>query len=199
MTPDFGKYSDGLLPAVVQDVGTMQVLMLGYMNEASWLQTQGTGLVTFYSRSRKEFWVKGTTSGNTLHLQEWHLDCDRDCLLLLVVPAGPVCHTGSASCFGTRTQKGGFLSQLEETIAARRSENASGSYTAGLFTAGLPRIAQKVGEEAVELVIESMGEQDDRFISEAADLVFHLLVLLQAKGFSLGDVTRELAGRVRKQ
>lgn len=199
MKPDFARYSDGLLPAVVQNVNTMQVLMLGYMNERSWDQTQETGLITFYSRSRQELWVKGATSGNTLRLREWYLDCDNDCLLLLADPAGPVCHTGSVSCFGTSGVKSNFLDQLEHTIAARRNEPVDGSYTASLFASGPARMAQKVGEEAVELVIEAMQENKDRFVGEAADLVFHLLVLLQAKDLGLNDVVQELAKRNRNR
>lgn len=199
MKPEFARYSDGLLPAVVQDAQTLQVLMLGYMNEVSWQQTLETRFVTFYSRSRQELWVKGATSGNTLLLQEWHLDCDNDSLLLLVDPAGPVCHTGSTSCFSTSAVQRHFLDQLEQTIAARRNAPAEDSYTASLFASGPARMAQKVGEEAVELVIEALQERGDRFIGEAADLVFHLLVLLQAKGFRLKDVVQELAGRSRNR
>lgn len=198
MKPDFSKYPDDLMPAIVQDETTMQVLMLGYMNEKALQQTRDTKLVTFYSRSRQEIWVKGKSSGNYLYLKGILIDCDNDCLLVKATPAGPVCHTGMFTCFGSQiTSAPVFLRSLEETIVNRKDEPSIGSYTSRLFAEGVPRIAQKVGEEAVELVIEAMQQNDDKFIGEAADLVYHLIVLLQSKGRSLNDVADELEKRAK--
>jgi phosphoribosyl-ATP pyrophosphohydrolase/phosphoribosyl-AMP cyclohydrolase len=199
INPDFAKYPDGLVPVVVQDSSTQQVLMLAYMNERAFELTQETKLATFYSRSRQEIWVKGATSGNYLHVVETYLDCDSDSLLILAKPDGPTCHTGSISCFqGSEPSPLGFLNNLEQTIANRKISPTEGSYTSQLFEKGLPRIAQKVGEEAVETVIEAMQTgNEEAFIGEAADLLFHYLVLLQAKGFRLEDVVNKLAKRAK--
>lgn len=195
-TPLFEKYTDGLVPAIVQHATTGQVLMLGYMNEAAWQQTQQTKLVTFYSRSRQAIWVKGETSGNYLHLSSMATDCDQDALLVQALPAGPVCHTGDDNCFGTTGQTGYyFLSVLEQLIAERKQQMPGGSYTTSLFNRGIGKIAQKVGEEAVELVIEALGNDENLFTNEAADLVFHLLILLQAKGSSLSAIAARLSER----
>ncbi|MEP7213061.1 MAG: bifunctional phosphoribosyl-AMP cyclohydrolase/phosphoribosyl-ATP diphosphatase HisIE [Acidobacteriota bacterium] len=201
MTPDvdFDKYKDGLVPAVVQDSRTSKVLMLGFMDREALARTVATGRVTFYSRSRQRLWTKGETSGNFLQLVRLNVDCDRDTLLVQAEPAGPVCHTGSTSCFGTAIAGSGadVLYDLERVIASRQTEPDENSYTSGLFAAGINRIAQKVGEEAVELVIEAKDENIDKFKSEAADLTFHLLVLLRAKGVGLDDVFEILAERRR--
>lgn len=190
---NFAK-GDGLIPAIVQDARTDRVLMLGYVNREALQQTVATGRMTFYSRSRRELWTKGETSGNQLLVQEILPDCDRDTLLIKAVPTGPVCHTGSDTCFGENSAKG-FLYLLEETIEGRKRELREGSYTASLFAAGVDAIAQKVGEEAVELVIAAKGECDDRFLNEAADLMYHVQVLLANRGYRLADVERVLEGR----
>jgi len=190
----------GLAPAVVQDAVSGQVLMLAYMNAESLLKTQETGLVTFYSRSRQELWVKGETSGNFLKFVTVAVDCDGDALLVKANPIGPVCHTGSHTCWDeekpTITNLD-FLKQLEGVIHQRRSQSPETSYVAKLFSKGLNKIAQKVGEEAVEVVIESKDNNDDLFINEAADLVFHLMILLEAKNKGLEDVVDILKGRVK--
>lgn len=196
MKPDFSKYTDGLVPAIVQDAGTNRVLMLGFMNEEALAQTRSTNKVTFYSRSKQRLWTKGESSGNYLELKEIMIDCDQDTLLVKTVPAGPVCHTGADTCFG-ETNSGFSLQRLEQRIAERKANPVASSYTASLFAAGLNKIAQKVGEEAVELVIESKDNDDSRFLNEAADLMFHYLILLQQKNFRLADVETILAGRVK--
>lgn len=196
MKPDFSKYTDGLVPAIVQDSGTNRVLMLGFMNEEALAQTRNTNQVTFYSRSKQRLWTKGESSGNYLELKEIMIDCDQDTLLVKAVPAGPVCHTGADTCFG-ETNSGFSLQRLEQRIAERKANPDATSYTASLFAAGLNKIAQKVGEEAVELVIESKDNDDSRFLNEAADLMFHYLILLQQKNFRLADVEAILAGRVK--
>jgi len=195
MKIDFEK-GGGLVPAIVQDAKTEQVLMLGYMNEDSVAKTQKTGLVTFYSRSRQELWTKGETSGNTLKLQSITVDCDHDTLLVRAIPTGPTCHEGTVSCFGDTGPEGlGFLSYLEDLIEDRKSADADNSYTAQLLQGPLRRAAQKVGEEGVETALAAVAETDDKLTSEAADLVYHLLVLLAAKDVKFESVIAELKGR----
>jgi len=195
MKIDFEK-GDGLVPAIVQDAKTEQVLMLGYMNEASLAKTQETGLVTFYSRSRNELWTKGETSGNTLKLQSVTVDCDKDTLLVRAVPTGPTCHEGTVSCFGDKGPEGlGFLSYLEDLIEARKGADTDSSYTASLLQGPLRRAAQKVGEEGVETALAAVAETDDKLTSEATDLIYHLLVLLAAKDVKFESVIAELKGR----
>jgi phosphoribosyl-AMP cyclohydrolase / phosphoribosyl-ATP pyrophosphohydrolase len=194
MTVDFSKYSDGLVPAIIQDDITGKVLMLGFMNEAALEQTQQTGRVTFYSRSKQRLWTKGEESGNFLELKSIKEDCDRDTLLVKAHPLGPVCHTGSDTCFDEKNQQG-FLQVLGDTIRQRYQDRSGKSYTSGLFDKGINSVAQKVGEEAIELVIEAKDNDKERFLNEAADLLFHYLVLLQAKEFSLEDVVEVLKER----
>lgn len=192
------KYNnDGLIPAIIQDVTTKTVLMLGYMNAESLKKTEDTKLVTFYSRSKQRLWTKGEESGNVLNLVNIKNDCDNDTLLITVNPNGPTCHKGTDSCWAeTNTKDYGFISKLENTIEDRRT-NATGdkSYVASLFQKGINKIAQKVGEEAVEVVIEAKDNNDDLFLNESADLLFHYLMLLQAKGYKLDDVVRVLRTR----
>ncbi|MFZ4428651.1 MAG: bifunctional phosphoribosyl-AMP cyclohydrolase/phosphoribosyl-ATP diphosphatase HisIE, partial [Saprospiraceae bacterium] len=164
--PDFLKMPDGLIPAIVQDADTRQVLMLGYMNEAAWALTQKTGFVTFFSRSRQRLWTKGESSGNHLKVQEILLDCDQDTILIKASPLGPVCHTGSDTCWGEQNQANSFLAELEQIILQRKKEGSEKSYTSSLFAAGIPKMAQKVGEEAVETVIEALGHDRDLFLNE---------------------------------
>lgn len=190
-TPDFSK---GLLPAIIQDYYTRNILMLGYMNEEAWQQTQQTGKVTFYSRSRQQLWMKGETSGNILEAKSAETDCDNDTILIQAVPAGPVCHTGSATCFEDQNHSAD-LTFLERVIRDRQENPDDNSYTSRLFRTGMNKIAQKVGEEAVELVIESKDNDEHLFLNEAADLMYHYLVLLRAKGYSLEDVIKVLRGR----
>ena len=195
MKIDFEK-GGGLVPAIVQDARTEQVLMLGYMNAESLAKTQETGLVTFYSRSRKTLWTKGETSGNTLALESIEVDCDNDTLLVRAVPNGPTCHEGTTSCFGAKGPQGlGFLSYLEEIIEGRKTADEDSSYTASLLQGPLRRAAQKVGEEGVETALAAVCEADDKLVSESADLVYHLLVLLAAKDVKFADVITELKGR----
>ena len=195
MKIDFAK-GGGLVPAIVQDAKTEQVLMLGYMNEASLAKTQETGLVTFYSRSRKELWTKGETSGNTLKLQSVTVDCDHDTLLVRATPTGPTCHEGTVSCFGNKGPEGlGFLAYLEDLIESRKTAEADSSYTASLLQGPLRRAAQKVGEEGVETALAAVAETEDKLTSEAADLVYHLLVLLAAKDVKFETVIAELKSR----
>jgi phosphoribosyl-ATP pyrophosphohydrolase/phosphoribosyl-AMP cyclohydrolase len=195
MKVDFAKYPDGLVPAVVQDYETQKLLMLAYMNEESLKKTEETGLATFYSRSRKRIWTKGETSGNHLRLKQILLDCDRDAILLKVNPVGPVCHTGADTCWSEKNHKEDFLYYLEHLIELRKNGVDENSYVKKLFSQGLNKIAQKLGEEAVELVIESKDNNEKLFLNEAADLLFHYLVLLQAKGCSLSDVVKVLEQR----
>ena len=195
MNIDFKK-GEGLVPAVIQDSCTMQVLMVGYMNEEAYSKTVSEGRVTFFSRSRQRLWTKGETSGNFLTVKEILPDCDSDALLIRVEPAGPVCHTGTNSCFGDRETKG-FLYRLEKIIGERISENAADSYTNKLFHKGINKIAQKVGEEAVELVIEAKDDNIDLFRNEAADLLYHLLVLLRARSTTLSEIEEVLSQRHR--
>jgi phosphoribosyl-ATP pyrophosphohydrolase/phosphoribosyl-AMP cyclohydrolase len=185
---DYSKHPDGLVPAIVQDDATLRVLMLGYMNEESLARTMETGFVTFFSRSKGRLWTKGEESGHRLKLRSVALDCDRDTILVKASPTGPVCHTGADTCWDEKNRDADFLQYLEEVIALRRSSGAKDSYVASLFAEGERRIAQKVGEEAVELVIESIGGDRDRMLGEAADLLFHYLVLLNSKGVKLHEV-----------
>ncbi len=194
---DFTKLN-GLIPAIIQDADTLRVLMLGFMNEEAFEKTRAEGQVTFYSRTRDRLWTKGEESGNFLNVKEILEDCDRDTLLIKVTPVGPVCHTGSDTCFDeTNRSEAGFLNILQALIQQRKEEMPENSYTTRLFQEGINRIAQKVGEEAVELVIESKDSDDHLFLNEAADLVYHLMVLLAAKGYGIGDVERVLEQRHR--
>jgi len=198
MALDFQK-GGGLLPAIIQDDVTGKVLMLGYMNEESLAKTKETGKVTFFSRSKNRLWTKGETSNNFLIVKSIHEDCDGDTLLIKADPQGPTCHTGSDTCFD-EVNKGGisFLDHLTATIQDRKNNPSDESYTASLFKKGVNKVAQKVGEEAVEVVIEAKDDNDDLFLNESADLLFHLMVLLTHKGFSLEDVVKVLEERHRK-
>lgn len=200
MTIDFNKNNDGLVPAVIQDATTKNVLMLGYMNEEAFNKTKDTKLVTFFSRTKNRLWTKGEESGNVLNLVDIKLDCDNDTLLIQVNPKGPTCHKGSDTCWNeSNSEHFGFISKLENTIESRvAAGNTEKSYVASLFASGINKVAQKVGEEAVEVVIEAMDNNDDLFLSESADLLFHYLMLLQAKGFKLNDVVDVLKGREKK-
>lgn len=192
----FDKYPDGLVPAIIQDVSTKNVLMLGYMNKEALQKTQETKMVTFYSRSKKRLWTKGEESGNFLNLVAIKSDCDQDTLLISVNPEGPTCHKGSDTCWNEKNDSNfGFLSQLEKVIEQRRTGGESSSYVASLFEKGINTMAQKVGEEAVETIIEAKDDNNELFINESADLLFHYLILLQAKGFSLKDIEVELKKR----
>lgn len=193
MNINFNK-ENGLVPAVIQDNTTLQVLMVGYMNEEALQKTVSEGRVTFFSRSRQRLWTKGETSGNFLTVTEILPDCDNDALLIRVTPAGPVCHLGTYSCFGAMETRG-FLYKLEKIISERIDEDASDSYTNKLYRKGINKIAQKVGEEAVELVIEAKDDNIDLFRNEAADLLYHLLVLLKAKSANLAEIEEVLSGR----
>lgn len=195
MKLDFEKMG-GLIPAIVQDNNTNKVLMLGFMNEEAYEATKNTGKVTFFSRTKNRLWMKGETSGNTLQVVSTMIDCDNDTLLIKANPAGPVCHTGTDTCFGEKnTEDILFLKTLQNFIEQRRQEMPEGSYTTSLFTKGVNRMAQKVGEEAVETVIEATNGTEDGFIYEASDLVYHLIVLLTSKGLRLEDLARELKKR----
>ena len=196
MNLDFEKQG-GLIPAIIQDNTTLKVLMLGYMNEESLKKTQETGKVTFYSRTRKCLWTKGETSGNFLNVVSIKEDCDNDTLLIKVNPVGPVCHTGSDTCFNETNQMDGlaFIKYLQDFIDKRHAEMPEGSYTTSLFKKGVNRMAQKVGEEAVETVIEATNGTEDGFIYEASDLIYHLIVLLTSKGMRIETVGEELKKR----
>lgn len=195
MKIDFEK-GGGLVPAIVQDADTLQVLMLGYMSAESVEKTKETGLVTFYSRSRQQLWTKGETSGNVLNLVNMTVDCDFDTVLVKARPAGPTCHTGTTSCFGEDGPEGlGFLAYLESLIIGRKNGSPHESYTAKLLQGPIHRMAQKVGEEGVETALASVAESDDKLISEAADLLYHLTVLLAAKEVPFSDVIKELQSR----
>lgn len=196
MEIDFAK-GGGLVPAIIQDADTMKVLMLGYMNKEAYDKTVETGLVTFYSRSRQCLWTKGETSGNFLHVEDIKTDCDHDTLLVMAQPDGPVCHTGTDTCWGETNDSNPllFLSELSDFIETRHKEMPEGSYTTSLFKDGLNRMAQKVGEEALELVIEATNGTDDRLIYEGSDMLYHLIVLLTSKGLRLEDMARELMVR----
>ena len=195
---DFEKYADGLVPAIIQDDVTGKVLMLGFMNEAALNKTQELQKVTFFSRSKNRLWTKGEESGNFLQLKEIKLDCDNDTLLIKVNPVGPVCHTGADTCWGETNSNNNFLLMLENIITERKNNFTDKSYTSSLFAKGINKIAQKVGEEAVEVVIEAVDNNDDLFKEEAADLLFHYLILLQAKGFKLNAVVDILRDRHSK-
>lgn len=197
MIVNFNKYENKLVPVIIQDVSTKTVLMLGYMNDEALKITQETKRVTFFSRSKNSLWVKGETSGNFLELVTIKADCDQDALLAYVKPTGPTCHTGSDTCWNeTNDSSFGFLSELESIIKTRKhNSQIHDSYVATLFNEGLNKIAQKVGEEAVEVIIESKDDNNDLFLNESADLLFHYLILLQAKGFSLKDVEAILKQR----
>lgn len=196
MTINFDKSPDGLLPAVIQDVETGKVLMLGYMNAEAYEKTLAENMVTFFSRSKQRLWTKGETSSNFLHVAEILSDCDGDTLLIKVIPAGPTCHTGADTCFDEVNQgKGQFLNYLQSIIHDRKVNPSDSSYTASLFKKGVNKIAQKVGEEAVELVIEAKDDNADLFKGEAADLLFHFLVLLEQKNMKLDDIVAVLQER----
>ena len=196
MDIDFEKMN-GLVPPIIQDSTTRKVLMLGYMNKEAFDKTMETGRVTFYSRSRKCLWTKGETSGNYLNLVDIKNDCDKDTLLVTVRPEGPVCHTGTDTCWGETNNVNPlmFLSELQDFIEQRYKDMPEGSYTTSLFTHGLNRMAQKVGEEALEAVIEAVNGTDERLIYEASDMFYHLIVLLTSKGLRIEDVARELQER----
>ncbi|MCD8137434.1 MAG: bifunctional phosphoribosyl-AMP cyclohydrolase/phosphoribosyl-ATP diphosphatase HisIE [Parabacteroides gordonii] len=195
MKLDFEKMG-GLIPAIVQDNNTNKVLMLGFMNEEAYEETRETGKVTFFSRTKNRLWMKGETSGNTLQVVSMMVDCDNDTILIKAIPAGPVCHTGADTCFGEKNIEDiMFLKYLQDFIEQRRQEMPEGSYTTFLFLKGVNRMAQKVGEEAVEIVIEATNGTEDGFIYEASDLVYHLIVLLTSKGLRLEDLARELKKR----
>lgn len=198
MTPNFKKSPDGLIPVVIQDSSTHHVLMLGYMNDQAFEKTKAEKRVTFFSRSKNRLWTKGEESGNFLDVQEILIDCDQDTLLIKVRPVGPVCHTGADTCFNEKNVSNDFLLKLESIINERRTNPSEQSYISSLFVKGINKIAQKVGEEAVELVIEAKDNNDDLFKNEAADLMFHYLILLQAKGFKLNDITKILQIRNSK-
>ncbi len=205
MKIDFNKNSDGLVPAIIQDAETKNVLMLGYMNQEAYEKTKETQKVTFFSRTKNRLWTKGEESGNFLELVDLKLDCDNDTLLVFVNPIGPTCHTGTDTCWnGSNDESYGFLSKLEDTIAERVAiskidpdlrQDAKKSYVVSLFDKGINKVAQKVGEEAVEVVIEAKDNNDELFLNESADLLFHYLMLLQAKGFKLKDVVNILRSR----
>lgn len=195
MKIDFDK-TNGLIPVIIQDEQTLEVLMLGYMNQEAWTKTQQEGRVTFFSRSKNRLWTKGEESGNFLQVCSTHIDCDNDTLLIRVIPAGPTCHTGSRSCFNTAYSHN-FIFALERIIEDRYAHPAAESYVNSLRQKGLNKIAQKVGEEGVETVIAALNETDTDFINESSDLIFHLLVLLREKGKTLADIGINLEGRHR--
>jgi phosphoribosyl-ATP pyrophosphohydrolase/phosphoribosyl-AMP cyclohydrolase len=195
MKLDFSKYADGLVPCIVQDFNTSKVLMLGFMNEEALQKTEALGQVTFFSRSKQRLWTKGEESGNHLLLKEMLADCDADTLLIKAVPVGPVCHTGADTCFSEKNHNADFLQYLEHIIDLRKQAGVDDSYVAKLFSKGINKIAQKVGEEAVELVIESKDDNEELFLNEAADLMFHYLLLLNAKGYKLRHVVDILQKR----
>ena len=197
MTIDFNKNPDGLVPAIIQDANTKNVLMLGYMNQDALDKTQQTQQVTFFSRTKNRLWTKGEESGNFLNLVDIKLDCDNDTLLIFVNPSGPTCHKGSGTCWNdTNNESYGFISKLEDVITNRIEDaEVTKSYVATLFKEGINKIAQKVGEEAVEVIIEAKDTNDELFLNESADLLFHYLLLLQAKGFKMNDVVDVLKGR----
>jgi phosphoribosyl-ATP pyrophosphohydrolase/phosphoribosyl-AMP cyclohydrolase len=198
MDIDFKKYADGLAPAIIQDYNTGRVLMLGFMNADALEVTERTGMVTFYSRTKKRLWTKGEESGNHLLLKQIMADCDKDTLLIKATPVGPVCHTGADTCFSEKNHSQHFLQYLEEIIRLRRQASPEESYVSRLMHKGINKIAQKVGEEAVELVIEAMDNNEELFLGEAADLLFHYLILLNAKGYNLEDIIDVLQKRHSK-
>jgi len=214
MQPDFSKYTDGLVPVIIQDATSMQVLMLGFMNEEAYKKTQNDNRVTFYSRGKERLWTKGESSGNFLDVVSINIDCDDDTLLIKATAHGPTCHTGATSCFDSlpvlgeevveksrlresvpNTSNRFTINDLEKTINQRIDDKIEGSYTYSLVQKGMNKVAQKVGEEAVETVIEALGTDDTLFLYEAADLMYHYIVLLKAKGFALKDIEAELAKR----
>jgi phosphoribosyl-ATP pyrophosphohydrolase/phosphoribosyl-AMP cyclohydrolase len=197
MTIDFNK-GEGLVPVIIQHKTTLQVLMLGYMNEEALQKTKEENRVTFYSRSKNRLWTKGEKSGNFLDVKDIQIDCDNDTILIKAIPNGPTCHTGATSCFKEETPKG-FLYQLEETISQRIDDNDEDSYTNQLFKRGINKVAQKVGEEAIELVIEAKDDNAELFKNEAADLLYHYVLLLKAKGFRIADVEAILKERNRSK
>lgn len=198
MKPNFNKSTDGLLPVIIQDSATSIVLMLGYMNAEAFEKTKNEKRVTFFSRSKNRLWTKGEESGNFLNVDEIKIDCDNDTLLIKANPSGPVCHTGSDTCFNEKNEPADFLRKLEQIIEDRKNTPTEKSYTSSLFAKGINKIAQKVGEEATELIIEAKDNNDELFKNEAADLLYHLLILLQAKGFKLSDVENILEKRHQK-
>ena len=197
MNINFTKYADGLVPAIIQDASTKNVLMLGFMNQAAVDATISLQKVTFFSRSKNRLWTKGEESGNSLNFVSMALDCDQDSLLIQANPVGPVCHTGTDTCWGmeNKIESLDFLAQLEQVIEQRKTADPGSSYVASLFAKGMNKIAQKVGEEAVEVVIEAKDQNNELFLEESADLLFHYLMLLQAKGFKLADVVKILKMR----
>jgi len=193
MKIDFNKNKNGLVPAIIQDFETKNVLMLGYMNQDSYERTLAIKKVTFFSRSKNKLWTKGEESGNFLEVISIKNDCDNDTLLIQVKPKGPTCHTGSDTCWNEKNDSDyGFIHELENTIAARKNNPSDESYVASLFKKGINKIAQKVGEEAIEVIIEAKDDDADLFLNESADLLFHYLILLQAKGFRLKDIVQLL-------
>ena len=195
MNIDFNKSKDGLVPVIIQNYLNNQVLMLGYMNEEAFVKTQELGKVTFYSRSKNRLWTKGEESGNFLEVKNIAIDCDNDTILIKAKPFGPTCHTGSTTCFQEISNKG-FVYELEQTINDRIDlDNDPDSYTNKLYKKGINKVAQKVGEEAIEVVIEAKDNNDELFLNESADLLYHYLILLKAKGFKLQDVEAILKGR----
>ncbi|MCX8532542.1 bifunctional phosphoribosyl-AMP cyclohydrolase/phosphoribosyl-ATP diphosphatase HisIE [Chryseobacterium luquanense] len=194
MNINFDKNNNSLVPVIIQDERTLQILMLGYMNEEAFAKTKEEKIVTFFSRSKNRLWTKGEESGNFLTVKNIEIDCDNDSILIKVIPKNVVCHTGSFSCFGEKNSKG-FLYELEEKISHRIDDKVEDSYTYSLFQRGLNKMAQKVGEEAVELIIESKDNNDDLFKNEAADLLYHFLILLKAKNISLEDIEEILLDR----
>ncbi len=197
MKIDFEKSPEGLIPVIVQDAQTQKVLMLGYMNRESFDKTNETGKVTFFSRSRQTLWVKGETSGNFLEVKEILIDCDNDTILIKANPTGAVCHTGADTCFNEKNAAENFLFELEKIIQSRKANPNENSYTSKLFQSGLNKIAQKVGEEAVELIIEAKDDNSELFKAEAADLLYHFLILLSAKNLELSDIVNTLKQRRR--
>ncbi|UEG49772.1 bifunctional phosphoribosyl-AMP cyclohydrolase/phosphoribosyl-ATP diphosphatase HisIE [Ferruginibacter lapsinanis] len=195
---DFKKYADGLVPAIIQDYKTGTVLMLGFMNEEALAKTQELRKVTFFSRTKNRLWTKGEESGHYLLLKDIKADCDNDTLLIKAEPVGPTCHKGTDTCWGETNKSNDFLFQLEQIIADRKNNPSDASYTTSLFKKGINKIAQKVGEEAVEIVIEAKDNNKELFLGEAADLLFHYLILLQAKDHSLQDVLQVLESRHKK-
>jgi phosphoribosyl-ATP pyrophosphohydrolase/phosphoribosyl-AMP cyclohydrolase len=195
---DFSKYNDGLVPAIIQDNETSKVLMLGFMNQEAVDKTNEIGKVTFYSRTKQRLWTKGEESGNFLYLKSFLLDCDNDTILIKATPVGPVCHTGADTCWQETNSNKDFLLHLEEVIEQRKQMEPSKSYVASLFSKGINKIAQKVGEEAVEVVIEAKDDNEKLFLDESADLLFHYLILLNAKGYKLHDVINILQKRHSK-
>jgi phosphoribosyl-AMP cyclohydrolase / phosphoribosyl-ATP pyrophosphohydrolase len=198
MKVDFSKYADGLVPAIIQDFTTQKVLMLGFMNEEAFQKTETLGKVTFYSRTKQRLWTKGEESGNFLMVKQVLLDCDKDTLLIKAHPVGPTCHTGADTCWSERNHKEDFLYYLEDIIELRKKSTDGKSYVRQLLASGINKVAQKVGEEAVELVIEAKDDNEELFLNESADLLFHFLVLLNAKGYNLQQVVNILQSRHSK-